>query len=198
MAYRLHLLAGARIHNMFHVGLLKKFFGVPPQAPPALPPLHHGRVCVEPERVLKCRLAWGQHELLVRWKGMAAAEATWMPLEEFCHIYPTFQLEDELLVQGGEMSCGVYSTPGVGTSATPNREQSRTGARPTNARHQRQRISSVSYSVKIELVSGAFGGYKPGHQVKGRIVFCLGLACISCAPAILARRRRAALVQEFS
>jgi hypothetical protein len=30
------------------------------------------------------------------------------------------------------------------------------------------------------------------------IVFCLGLACISCAPATSARCHRAALVQEFS
>jgi hypothetical protein len=142
-------------------------------------------------------LGTGQHELLVRWKGMATAEMTWMPLEEFRCVYPTLQLEDELLVQWGEMSCGVYGTPDVRTSATPNREQPRTRARPTNTRHQRQMISSVSYSVKTKLVSPTFGGYKPGHQVRGGIVFYLGLACISCAPFIL-MRRRTALIQKFS
>jgi hypothetical protein len=64
-AYRPRLPVGACIHDVFHVGLLKKIFGEPPQAPPALPPLHHGRVCVELEWVLKCRLARGQRELLV-------------------------------------------------------------------------------------------------------------------------------------
>jgi hypothetical protein len=76
-----------RIHDVFHVGLLKKFFNEPPQAPPALPPLHHGHVYVEPKQVPKCCLARGQRELLVRWKGMAAFEATWLPLEEFRCVY---------------------------------------------------------------------------------------------------------------
>jgi hypothetical protein len=98
VAYQLQLPAGARIHNVFHVGLLKKFHREPPQAIPELPPLHHGRVCMEPEHMLKCCLARGQRELLVRWKGANTADTTWMPLDEFCHVYPTFQLEDELLV----------------------------------------------------------------------------------------------------
>jgi hypothetical protein len=46
-----------------------------------------------------------------------------MPLEEFRRVYPTFQLEDELLVQGGEMSCGGYRMPGTGTSATRSQIQ---------------------------------------------------------------------------
>jgi hypothetical protein len=64
--------------------------------------------------VIKCMLARGQRELLVRWKGQAASEATWTPLDEFQRVYPTFQLADELLVQGGEMSCGEFSIPGAG------------------------------------------------------------------------------------
>jgi hypothetical protein len=26
---------------------------------------------------------------------------SWMDLEEFCHLYPSFQLEDELILEGG-------------------------------------------------------------------------------------------------
>jgi hypothetical protein len=51
VAYRLRLPTGVCIHDVFHVALLKRFFSEPPQAPPALPSLHHGRVCVQPERV---------------------------------------------------------------------------------------------------------------------------------------------------
>jgi hypothetical protein len=114
VAYRLKLPAGARIHDVFHVGLLKKFDGEPPKVTASLPPIRHGKVCLEPEQVIKCRLARGQRELLVRWKGQAASEATWTPLDEFQCIYPTFQLADELLVHEGEMSCGEFSIPGAG------------------------------------------------------------------------------------
>ena len=30
-----------------------------------------------------------------------ASETSWVALEEFQHLFPKFQLEDELLVQGG-------------------------------------------------------------------------------------------------
>jgi hypothetical protein len=94
VAYKLQLLAGAKIHDVFHVGLLKKFSGEPPLESGSLPPIRHGRACPELAAVLKSRLAHGRHELLVSWKGQAAASATWMDLEEFQHLYPAFQLED--------------------------------------------------------------------------------------------------------
>jgi hypothetical protein len=33
-----------RLHDVLHVGLLKKFHGTPPQEPPTLPPVHHGTI----------------------------------------------------------------------------------------------------------------------------------------------------------
>jgi len=62
---RLALPPRARIHDVFHINLLKKFHGSPPDAPPPLPALHHGAVTPEPERVLKARLARGVPKVLV-------------------------------------------------------------------------------------------------------------------------------------
>jgi hypothetical protein len=42
VVYKLQLSVGARLHDVFHVGLLKKFYGEPLAAPPKLPPIHHG------------------------------------------------------------------------------------------------------------------------------------------------------------
>jgi hypothetical protein len=101
VAYRLQLPAGARLHDVFHVGLLEPFHGTPPHVPPVLPQTQHGRVVIQPDVVLKCRLARGRRELLVRWKNAPAAETCWMDLEDFVEQFPDFQLEDELLLQGG-------------------------------------------------------------------------------------------------
>jgi hypothetical protein len=50
--------------------------------------------------------AWNQSVCLsVAWPGVSTScwfvgrrKRGWMPLDEFCHVYPTFQLEDKLLV----------------------------------------------------------------------------------------------------
>lgn len=101
VAYRLLLPPGAWLHNVFHVGLLKPFRGVPPASVPPLPPTQHGEVCLQPALVLQSRLARGVREVLVQWKDKPAADASWMALDDFRSWYPDFQLEDELLLQGG-------------------------------------------------------------------------------------------------
>jgi len=106
VAYRLELPRRARLHDVFHVGLLKKFVGTPPAAPPALPPIHHGAAQPVPERASRTRLARGVRQVLIHWQGEPAASATWEDLDSFQDRYPSFQLEDELLLEGGEMLCG--------------------------------------------------------------------------------------------
>ncbi|XP_066381897.1 uncharacterized protein [Miscanthus floridulus] len=101
VAVRLDLPAGARIHNVFHVGVLKKFQGPPPDAVPPLPPLRHGAIDPEPERAVRYRFANGVPQVLVQWKGASAASATWEDTAAFRAKYPSFQLEDELTL-GGE------------------------------------------------------------------------------------------------
>ena len=65
VAVRLDLPAGARLHDVFHVGLLKKFQGTPPEAPPPLPAVHHGALVPEPARAVRYRLARGVRQVLI-------------------------------------------------------------------------------------------------------------------------------------
>jgi hypothetical protein len=101
VAVRLELPAGARIHDVFHVGVIKKYHGVPPSATPPLPRLHHGAVVVEPERAVKTRIARGVRQVLIKWKGQSPASATWEDVDSFRAKFPTFQLEDELPLEEG-------------------------------------------------------------------------------------------------
>jgi hypothetical protein len=101
VAVRLALPDGARIHDVFHVGLLKKFQGDPPAETPPLPPLRHGALDPEPERAVRYRVMAGVPQALIQWKGASAASATWEDTATFRAKYPVFQLEDELSL-GGE------------------------------------------------------------------------------------------------
>jgi hypothetical protein len=101
VAVRLKLLAGARIHDVFHVGVIKKYHGVPPTATPPLPPLHHGAVVVEPEHAVKTRIARGVRQVLIKWKDQSPASATWEDVDSFRAKFPAFQLEDELPLEEG-------------------------------------------------------------------------------------------------
>lgn len=69
VAYRLKLPEKSRIHDVFHVSVLKRFAGVPPAATVPLPPLVHGHVFPTPSQVIRARLNRGTWELLVQWVG---------------------------------------------------------------------------------------------------------------------------------
>ena len=99
-AYRLRLPEGARIHDVFHVGVLKPFWG-PPTATPALPPMHNGRVLHRPERALRGQLRRGVWHVLIQWEGLPEDDATWEAIDDFRARFLSFQLEDELFSKEG-------------------------------------------------------------------------------------------------
>ena len=102
VSYRLRLPECSKIHDVFHVSLLKKFIGVPSTVTPVpLPPIVRGRVIPTPTKVLRARLNRGTWELLVQWQGRADSDSTWERLPVFVEDYPDFHLEDELFLQEG-------------------------------------------------------------------------------------------------
>jgi len=90
VAVRLTLPPRAKLHDVFHVGLLKKFVGAPPATPPPLPTTHHGAVTPEPEEAVRYWLARGVRQVLIRWKGQSAADATWEDVADFRDKFPQF------------------------------------------------------------------------------------------------------------
>ena len=102
---------------MFHVGVVKKFIGTLLAMPPALPTILHGAVLPEPDRVVNSCLARDVRQLLVHWRDEPATSATWEDLDDFRTRYLDFRLEDELNLEGGEMSCAVAHIRAAGVRA---------------------------------------------------------------------------------
>ncbi|XP_068639506.1 uncharacterized protein [Aristolochia californica] len=101
IAYRLQLPQDAKIHDVFHISLLKPFKGGLTSVASPLPPLEDGCVLPTPAFVLQARRVYGSWEILVQWVETNPAEASWELLEAFHAVYPNFELEDKLFLQEG-------------------------------------------------------------------------------------------------
>ena len=77
VAYRLALPTGSRIHNVFHVSLLKPHQGILPDVATTLPPLVDGKTLLTPFKVLRARWYECLPELLVQWTPDDENSATW-------------------------------------------------------------------------------------------------------------------------
>lgn len=74
---------------IFHVGLVK-YHGTPPDQPPDLPVLLHGKVIPTPDKALHARLYRGVCQILIQWQGQPASATSWEDLTDFQHRYPSF------------------------------------------------------------------------------------------------------------
>jgi hypothetical protein len=93
VAYELDLPPEARIHPVFHVSQLKPKLGSASTALPRLPPVDsHGVLRPEPAEILGRRFSPRNNraftEILVRWEGQSAADATWEAFHSLKDAYP--------------------------------------------------------------------------------------------------------------
>ncbi|XP_068648616.1 uncharacterized protein [Aristolochia californica] len=92
VAYQLQLPAMTKLHDVFHVSLLKPHKGSPPTSPPFLPPVDNGHVILTPYVVLRPRLLDDQWEVLVQWTATDPEATTWEQLDTFKQVYPNLRV----------------------------------------------------------------------------------------------------------
>ncbi|CAM8971233.1 unnamed protein product [Rhodiola kirilowii] len=106
VAYKLQLPETARIHDVFHISLLKKCVNPNAYATATCPDdLLATFPCVQPEKILASRTILQQGswvaQLLIKWRGLPDTDATWEDLAEFTVRFPDFPLEGEEVFKGG-------------------------------------------------------------------------------------------------
>lgn len=109
VAYCLVLPEHIVVHDVFHVSNLRSFHGTPPDIVPALPPIHHGKVKLQPASIIRSRLNCGVWELRVQWHmdPLQEPEETWIKCDDFRREFPDYQLADELFQkEGGSVTDG--------------------------------------------------------------------------------------------
>lgn len=107
VAYRLRLPEGSRIHNVFHVSLLRPFVQGGPQDSMEMPPLFaRGRPVSRPLKWVGSRTVWRDgvavEEAQIQWDDDAGDNPTWEPLVVVRRRFPDLILEDkDALIRGG-------------------------------------------------------------------------------------------------
>ena len=116
VAYKLDLPQGSKLHPVFHVSQLKKALGTQPAFPTIPQTLNTDlETIVQPEQLLAVRYTGvvkaSPLEVLVKWKGLPEFEATWEEADMINSRFPTFHLEDKVIVweAGNVMHAGQRS-----------------------------------------------------------------------------------------
>ncbi|VFQ64951.1 unnamed protein product [Cuscuta campestris] len=107
VAYRLRLPTGCRIHDVFHVSLLRPFVardtGIP--APTLPTDFFQNRPLAVPLAAIRSRtvLVNGapEEQWLIHWSEGSEDDATWEPVSMLRERFPTLRLEDKALSNGG-------------------------------------------------------------------------------------------------
>lgn len=106
VAYKLVIPENARIHDVFHVSLLKKHHGPAPSGSPTLPSDFVGsRPLIQPVAVLDKRTILVRNQtipqVLVQWSDLPVEAATWEAVADMMVDFPSFPLEDKGFFKDG-------------------------------------------------------------------------------------------------
>ena len=105
-AYEIALPSDSRIHNVFHVSVLKPAHGTAFPSLELPPNSYDNKPLLEPLVVLDSRVIMRNNrevvQLLVQWSGLHPEDSTWEDLDQFRTLYPTYNLEDKVVFQGQE------------------------------------------------------------------------------------------------
>ena len=112
VAYKLQLPTDSRVQPVFHVSQFKRVHGTAP-TPTTIPTQlnHDMEIKVEPEALLgvKKKGTQSQHvdQVLIKWRGLLASDATWEDYENIYRQFPSFHLEDKVVLwEGGNVTNG--------------------------------------------------------------------------------------------
>jgi len=106
VAYKQKLPLSTQIHLVFHVSVLKKCTGEPQPACVPEPLLLNAKghpfqlLKLLGNHMIKKNGKWHE-EVLIQWQGLTYEEATWESYPYIQTQYPTFNLEDKVLFNGG-------------------------------------------------------------------------------------------------
>ena len=108
VAYELKLPENWRIHNVFYVGLLRKYVSDPNHFLPDLPKVApEWELLAEPDKILKIENQYLSNKIFrrfyVKWKDYPEEEASWEREVDFRKDYPNFVIEDNDFWWKGEI-----------------------------------------------------------------------------------------------
>jgi hypothetical protein len=105
VAYKLNLPSSSTIHPVFHVSLLKRSRGNR-MVHHSLPDSPHEPL-LQPQVIMDRRMVkrgtQAATQVLIHWKGLSPAEATWEFIDDVQLRFPTFNLEDKVTLKDGDL-----------------------------------------------------------------------------------------------